>query len=190
MSFTDTKVNQDVDIPGATIQYMTGPAPEMMKSMVGRDRIKGEWAILPGIELAIQKLHQIRNIVPAHSPDKCSAQQIIRDGFGDSFDLYLNIPNPRGSSRAMIWHLTQTEFDLAHKWELIEEGMQEDLKGLAITESGDFKSVTVNGLQRPPFVVDHVVYRDVYVPYVASVDQMHKVADESREKFLEGQPSE
>ena len=105
MTTTETKINQDFDLPEATIQYMTGPAPEMMKSMVGRDRIKGEYAILPGIELAIQKLHQIRNTVPSHSPDKRSAQQIIRDGFGDSFDLYLNIPNPRGSSRAMIWYL-------------------------------------------------------------------------------------
>lgn len=182
------KINQDVNFPGATIQYMTGPAPEMMKSMVGRDRIKGEWAVLPGIELAIQKLHQIRNTVPKHSPDKRSAQQIIRDGFGDAFDLYLNIPNPEGSSRAMIWYLTPKEFALAHKWELIEEGMQEDVKGLAVTEEdGEFKSVTVNGLQRPPFEVDHVVYRDVYVPYVAPVDQMHKVADESRKKFLKSQ---
>jgi hypothetical protein len=184
MADIESKVNQDVDIPGATVQYMTGPAPEMMKSMVGRDRIKGEWGILPGIELAIQKLHQIRDTVPPHSPDGRSSQQIIRDGFGDSFDLYLNVPNPRGSSRAMIWYLTQQEFDLAHKWELIEEGMQEDLKGLAITEDGEFRSVTVNGLQRPPFVVDHVVYRDAYVPYIAPVDQMHKIADESREKFL------
>ena len=89
----------------------------------------------------------------------------------------------------MIWYLTPEEFDLAHKGELIEEGMQEDLKGLAVTEEGEFKSVIVNGLQRPPFEVDHVVYKDVYVPYVAPVDQMHKFADESRDKFLKSQQS-
>ena len=72
-------------------QHMTGPAPEMMKSMVGKT--VREFAILPGIELAI-KLDQIRSTVPEHSPDKRSAQEIIHDNFGDAFDLYLNIPNP------------------------------------------------------------------------------------------------
>ncbi|MFA5987540.1 MAG: hypothetical protein WC797_02735 [Candidatus Paceibacterota bacterium] len=185
MEDTELKINQDVDLPGATIQYMTGPAEKMMENMVGRNRIKGEYAILPGIELAIQKLDQIRDHTPEHSPDKRSAQQIIRDGFGNSFDLILNIPNSKGSSRAMIWYLTKQEFDLAHKWELIEEGMQEDLKGLAVTEmDGEFRSVIVNGLQRPPFIVDHAVYRETFQAYVAPVDQMHKVAEESRENFL------
>lgn len=184
MTVQPSKINQDVEVPGATIQYMTGPAEGMMESMVGRKRIKDEYAVLPGIELAIQKLHQIRAIHPPHSPDPRSAQQVIRDNFGDSFDLILNIPNPRGSSRAMIWYLTPEEFALAHKWELIEEGMQEDLKCLAVTEDGNFKSVIVNGLQRPPFVIDHAVYRDTFQAYVAPVDQMHKFADESRESFL------
>ncbi len=184
MADSKTKINQDVNIKNATVQYLTGPAEPMMESMVGRAKIKGEWAILPGFEIAIQTLDQIRNDIPPNSPDELSAQAIIRRNFGDTFDLLLTIPNPRGAERAMIWYLTPDEFALAHEWELIEQGMQEDIKALAITEDGEFRAVTVNGLQQPPFIVDRVVYSDTYKPYVAPVDQMHKIADESRENFL------
>jgi hypothetical protein len=187
MNTGETKINQDVKVEGATVQYITGPAEAMMESMVGRAKIKGEWAIFPGFEIGIQSLEIIRDHVPSYSPDKDkrSSQQILRDNFGDKFDLLISVPNPRGAERAMIWYLTPEEFELAHEWELIEQGMQEDVKGLAITEEGEFRAVTVNALQRPPFRVDKVVYSDEYVPYVAPVDQMHQIADESREQFLE-----
>lgn len=184
MSDTASKINTEVDHPGATIQYLTGPAEPMMESMVGRAKIKGEWAVLPGFEIGIQSLDLIRDHVPDHSPDKRSAQEIIRSGFGDVFDLLLSIPNPNGSERAMVWYLTPEEFALAHEWELIEQGMQEDVKALAITESdGQFRAITVNALQVPPFKTDRVEYKDTYVPYVAPPEQMHKVADKSRKDF-------
>lgn len=182
---TESKVNQDIELAGATFQYMTGPDQGMMKSMIGRDKIKGELAVLPGLELGIQKIYEIRNTVPINSPDKRSSQAIIRDNFDDNFELYLVRPNPKGASHAMIWSITPDEFKLAREWELVDQGMQEDLKALAITEDGKFRSVTVHGLQRPPFRVDRIAMKEGYSPFIVDPAQMLKEADKSREKFAE-----
>ena len=181
---TPIHINKDVERDDATVQYLTGPAEAMMEHMVGRKKIKGVWAILPGFELAIQPLDMIRDTVPEHSPDHRSALEIIRDNFGNKFDLYLTVPNPDGAEEAVVWYLTESEFDLAHEWELIEQGMQEDIRVLTITRDGNFRAAIVNGLQTPVFMEREPVYMKHYSPYIAPVDKMHFTAKESRERFV------
>jgi len=183
----ELKINQEVNKPGATIQYCTGPDEGMMKSMVGRDKIKGETVIFLGIGLGIQKIYQIRNTIPSNTPDpkKRSSQTIIRDGFNDNFELYLCIPDPKGSSHPTMWNLTQEEFDLAREWELVDQGMQEDLKGLAITDDGKFKACIGHGLQKMPFDFDRIILRDTYKPFIEDPVKMLEEADKSRDIFAE-----
>ncbi len=181
-------VNMDVNLEEAVVQYVTGPNPEMIGQMVGRDRIKGEPVIMAGLDLCIQKTEHMRDTVPENSPDDRvpprSARAIMTEGFGETFELYLVCPNPKGQSPGTLWYLTAREFDLARDWELVDYGAQEDIKTVAITDKGVFRQVIVHGLQHPPFAIDRVVTNDSFVDFSGPEDKMLQRANETREEFL------
>lgn len=187
MDKMDEKVkrNWDLDHPGATFQYVTGQHSEMIGKMVGRDQIKSEIGILiPGTELCIQKIPNIRDDVPENSPDTRSSRQILTDNFDENFELYLVRPNPHNQSAGAIWYITPEEFDLARDWELVDYGCQEDFKTIAITSDGIFKAVVVHGLQKQPFNVDEVVNPETYSDFIVSKEKMLETAEKERLEYL------
>ena len=76
-----------------TIKYFgfgTNKDLDMMIHMVGNPNLKGEHGKLIGYELCIQNINQIRDgIIP---PFKKSPREIIKNGFGNSFKLYVIRP--------------------------------------------------------------------------------------------------
>jgi len=157
---------------------------DMMTHMVGRLDLKGEPGILFGYELCIQKTKNIRDIIPSYSPISISPREIIRKGFGDSFELYIARPQPDSVIKGTIWDLTVEELNLVKEWELVNYGMQEEVKAIASDLKGDIINVETQALIRPPVDVDRVIKEPDYPAYIVDKSKMLDVADRVRAEFL------
>lgn len=155
---------------------------DMMIHMVGNQNLKGVKGKLIGYELCIQDLNQIRDeIIP---PFDISPRQIIKNGHGDSFKLYVTRPNPSAAAYGTIWDLTAEELELVKNWELVDFGMQEEVKAMAMDDNGNMIEVETQALMRDPREVEKIVSEENYEAYIAPKDKMLKIADEAREDFL------
>jgi len=157
---------------------------DMMAHMVGNFDLKGEPGKLLGYELCIQNLNQIRDIIPPDSPVKSSPQAMIRKSFGDSFDLYVSRPKEGAVIYGTIWDLTPRELELVREWELVDYGMQEDAKAMAVNSKGEIIQVITQSLLKEPRDVDRIISEENYDAYVAPKEEMLKMADKVRADYL------
>lgn len=162
--------------------FGTNKDKDMMAHMVGNPNLKGEPGKLLGYELCIQGINQIRNnTIP---PFDRSPREIIRTGFGDSFKLYIVRPKTGADVHGTIWDLTEEEFELVCNWELVDFGMQEDAKAVAVNSKGEPIQIETQALLKDPSEVELVVKDEDYEAYIAPKDIMLKTADEVREDYL------
>lgn len=157
---------------------------EMMIHMVGRHDLKGEPGRLIGYQLCVQSLNQIRDIVPPTSPLKVSAREILQRIFGDKFDLFIAVPKPDEVVYGTIWDLTLDEIDLVKNWELVDMGMQEEVKAIAMNSNGDLIQVETQAVVDPPAEFHTVIEDDAYPRYIADKELMLKTADKVRGDYL------
>ncbi len=151
---------------------------EMMAHMVGNQNLKGEPGILQNYELCIQKLNQIRDKSPV------SPRKIIRDGFGDNFELFVARVKPGAEIYGTIWDLTPLEIELVKYWEMVELGMQEEVNAMAVDSEGNNISVETQAVIDPPPLIDRVVTDHDYEPYIVLKEKMLSVADHVREVYF------
>lgn len=170
-----------------------GPAtnsdPEMMTHITGRHSILGEQGKLLGYDLCIQKINNIRDIVPKNSPLPISPREIIRKQFGDSFNLYVLRPNPQASIPGTIWDLTPEEIELVKEWEMVDYGMQEQIKTTAINSKGNPVEVEIQVLLNKPHEIDRIVDAETADLYIAPKKKMWAVADWVRREYLKSKIS-
>lgn len=182
--------------PKAIIKYFgygSNSDKDMMMHMVGREDLKGEPGKLIGYQLCIQSLDQIRDIIPPNSPLKVSPREMIREGFGDKFDLFVAIPKPDAVSYGTIWDLTPEEVDLVKNWELVDCGMQEEVQAMAMNSNGELIPVETQAVIDPPADYYVVIEGNDYPRYIADRDKMLKVADQCRidyQKRMQNNPSQ
>jgi len=157
---------------------------DMMAHMVGNPTLQGIPGKLYGYELCIQKIKHIRNDIPKNSPVSISPREMIQSGFGDNFELYISRPNPNGIITGTIWDLTPEELDLVREWELVDYGMQEEVKALASDLDGNLINVETQAVVNPPAEIDRIVNEENYPSYIVNKDKMLEVADKVRLDYL------
>lgn len=158
---------------------------DMMIHMVGRKDLKGEAGKLFGYELCIQKIENIRNIVPKPDILPLSPRDIIRKGFGDSFELYMSRPKADGVIYGTIWDLTPEEINRVKNWELVDFGMQEEVNAMAMDSKGNMIQVETQAVIDPPAEIDRVVTDlENYPSYIAPRDKMLEIADVALADYL------
>ncbi|OGE31668.1 hypothetical protein A2631_00785 [Candidatus Daviesbacteria bacterium RIFCSPHIGHO2_01_FULL_44_29] len=160
--------------------YGSNADRDMMVHMVGREDLKGEPGKLIGYQLCIQTLDQIRDIVPEASPVKTSPREMIRQTYGDSFELFIAIPKPDAVAYGTIWDLTPEEVNLVKEWELVDYGMQEEVNAMAMDSAGNLIQVETQAVLDPPGEFDRVVEGNDYPRYIADRDAMLREADKAR----------
>lgn len=157
---------------------------DMMAHMVGNSNLKGVPGKLLGYELCIQKIDQIRNTIPENSPLDKSAQETVRDAFGDGFELFIAREKEGGVIYGTIWDLTPEELNLVKEWELVDAGMQEEVQATALDDQGTKVDVETQAVIDPPPAIDRLVTENNYAPYIVSKEKMLEVADRNREFIL------
>ncbi len=160
---------------------------DMMAHMVGNNNLKGVPGKLLGYELCIQDINQIRDEI-IHPFDR-SPRAIIKAGFGENFKLYTSRQKVGAVTYGTIWDLTEEEFEKVKNWELVDFGMQEDVKALATDSNGNPVQVITQALLKDPKEVESIVNEENYDPYIAPKEQMLKVADEVLESFIKRKQS-
>lgn len=158
---------------------------DMLAAIFGRRNLLHEKATLQGYELCIQTINEIRDVVPKNSPLKISPREIIKRGFGPSFNLYVLRANPESNLRGTIWYVSPQEYEFLRDWELIDMGMQDDIiDAIAITDKGESIYVRTHGLVKNPKKVAKVV--DInYGTFIAPKKSMLKNARRARREFIE-----
>lgn len=157
---------------------------EMIAAIIGRHKIVGEKAVLPGFELCIQKIDQIASAVLPDAPAPISPQKTIRDIFGDDFELYIMRINPKGKVHGTIWDISPEEREMVRDWEMLDYGMQNDVKSQAINTDGKKIDVVAEGLTNREIEVDRVVEGDQYDDFIVSKQKIIDVANKSRQEYL------
>jgi len=163
--------------------YGTNKDLAMMQHMVGRKDLTGEPGVLLDYELAIQNFNQIRGEIKNGSPAPVSPRQIIEEGFDNTFELFVARPKKGAKCHGTIWHLTPHEFELTREWELVDFGMYEDAKGLAVNEAGDEFPIVTQALINKPDDIDRVVEGADYEPYLVPKDKILDKADQVLEDY-------
>jgi len=160
--------------------YGSNSDKDMMVHMVGREDLKGEPGKLIGYQLCIQSLDQIRDVIPPNSPLKVSPRQIVRQGFGDVFELFIAIPKPNAVTYGTIWDLTPQEIDLVKEWELVDYGMQEEVQAMAMTSNDLLIQVETQAVVDPPAKFHTTIGDNDYPRYIVDRKKMLEVADQCR----------
>lgn len=160
--------------------YGSNSDKDMMAHMVGRKDIKGEPGKLIGYQLCVQSLDQIRGIILPNSPLKVSPQQLIRQNYGDTFDLFIAVPKPDAVAYGTIWDLTPEEIDLVKEWELVEYGMQEEVQAMAMNSDGQLIQVEAQAVVDPPAKFYVVIEGNDYPRYIVDKEKMLSEADKCR----------
>jgi hypothetical protein len=160
--------------------YGSNSDKNMMAHMVGRKNLKGEPGKLIGYQLCIQSLDQIRDIIPPNSPLKVSPQQIVRQGFGGAFELFIAVPKPNAFIYGTIWDLTPQEINLVKEWEMVDYGMQEEVQAMAMTSDDQLIQVEAQAVTDPPAKFHTTIEGNDYPRYIADRKKMLEVADQCR----------
>jgi len=163
--------------------YGSNSDKDMMVHMVGREDLKGEPGRLIGYQLCVQSLDQIRDIVPSYSPIKISPQQIIRQNYGDTFDLFIAVAKSDAVAYGTIWDLTPEEIDLVKEWEMVEYGMQEEIQAMAMTSNGQLIQVETQAVVNPPADFYVIIKGNEYPRYIVDKEKMLNEADKCRMNY-------
>lgn len=165
--------------------WATNSDPEMMYHMVGRKGIKSVPATLLGYEACIQKSRDMRSEIPENSISKQPPKKIIISGWGEDFNMYVTRPNPNAKIKGVIWDITEVELELVKEWECTEYGLQDEVQGIAVDEQGSRVQVDVQTLTKPTDKVYKVLGEDNFDLYIAPKEEMWKMADGIRVRYLE-----
>jgi len=165
--------------------YGTNRDLEMMAAMIGREKIEGQPGKLLGFELCIQKINDIPGEVLKTSPVESSPREIIVSCFDENFELYIIRPKINGVTYGTIWQLTEEENDLVREWEMLDFGMQEDIKAMAMDSQGKVINVTTHGSLSQSLPINRVVEGDDYEDYLVSKEKILEVARKTRQEYFE-----
>ena len=168
--------------------YGTNRDHDMMAAMIGRENLLGEPGKLLGYELCVQTLDDIPGVVAENAPAFLSAREIVERVLGPSFELYIIRPSPGSVAYGTIWHITVDELKLVHEWELLDFGMQEKIRAVAINLKGETIHVETHGSLDPSTPVDRVVQGNDYVDYLISKEDILRVANGVRLEYFERNP--
>ena len=164
--------------------FGTNRDKEMMEHMIGRQSIKGEPGRLLDFEFGIVGLDNFRNEIPKTSPIKLTPRQLVQNGFGDDFRMFVSRPKKGAVTYGTIWTITTFELDLVREWEMVEYGAQEDAKGIAVNEKGEQIEVITQSFLREPSIIDEIITGSNYEDYIAPKEVMLKRADEVRQQYI------
>lgn len=149
--------------------YGTNRNLDMMAAMIGRKKIKGIPGKLLGHVLCIQRVEDISAKVVKTAPAPISPRDIIKREYGDSFELYITRPKKNGFAYGRIWKITPDEYELVRNWELLDFGMQHDIKGVAIDSKGRKMNVITHGALSPKAPINRIVEGDDYDDYIVPI---------------------
>lgn len=165
--------------------YGTNRDLAMMAAMIGREKIEGQPGKLLGFELCIQKINDIPGEVLKTSPVQTSPREIIVACFDENFELYIIRPKINGLTYGTIWQLTEAEYDLVREWEMLEFGMQEDIKAIAMDSEGRVINVITHGSLSPSLPINRVIEGNDYEDYLVSKEKILAVAETTRKEYFE-----
>lgn len=163
--------------------YGTNRDLDMMVSMIGRDNIEGSPGMLKGHELCIQKVNDIYGEIKEGAPSEISPRKIIEKAFGPTFELFVTRPNADGETYGTIWKITPEEYEYVRNWELLDFGMQEDIKAIATNEKEQIINVQTHGLLDPKGPINRVIKGGDYEDYLVPKKDILKIAEEEYASF-------
>ncbi|MFA7209239.1 MAG: hypothetical protein WC120_03050 [Parcubacteria group bacterium] len=163
--------------------YGTNRDLEMMSAMVGREKIEGVKGKLLGFELCVQKIDDIPGEIIGTAPSRLSPREIVSKAFDDNFELYIIRPKVNAVTYGTIWKLTEEEYGLVRDWELLEYGMQEDIKAIAMDSEGKIVNIITHGSLSPDMPADRVIENGDYEDYLVPKDAILKVAARDYEEY-------
>ena len=164
--------------------YGANRDPRMIAAIVGKhpDQLIGRPAVLQDYQLGIQGLEQIPDTVLAGAPDPVSPRQLLRNGWGDSFESYVIEYRPGSKVSGTIWELTTEERERVRDWELLDYGWYEDCEGKATSEDGYEIDVVTEKIRD-----DQVIGREVdgmnYETWLADPEKFEAIADRVRLEY-------
>ena len=116
--------------------YGTNRDHDMMAAMIGRNNLSGVEGIVFDYELGVQNLEHIPNKILPTAPASRSPREIMKTALGDDAKLYIIRPKTGATTYGTIWQITPEEYEMVRDWELLDFGMQEDIKVMAQTKTG------------------------------------------------------
>lgn len=152
--------------------YVKGDDEEIMAAIFGRNKIRHENAILQGYELCIQTAKDITDKILPSCTLSQSPREILIEKRGPEFELYTIRPNPKKSTRGVIWYVSNREYELLREYELIDCGMSEDIIAKAITDKGDILTVSTYGLDKNVNNITKVVDEDYRRPEISKKEKI------------------
>ncbi|MDZ4385529.1 MAG: hypothetical protein U0944_03890 [Candidatus Moranbacteria bacterium] len=164
--------------------YGTNRDLEMMAAMIGRRDIEGKKGRLLSFELCIQKASDIADKILETAPTKTSPREIVTSTFDENFELYIIRPKENAITYGTIWKLTKEEYGLVRDWELLDFGMQEDIKAVAMDEDGKVINVITHGSMSPNMPASRVIEGPDYEDYIVPKEAILKVAADDYEKHI------
>jgi len=167
--------------------YGTNRDHDMMAAMVGRGNLEGVKGTLSGYELVIQDLEDITNQVSPIAPVPRSPREIMATALGDSAKLYIIRPSPSAVTYGTIWQISEDEYEMVRDWELLDFGMQEDIKVQVRTESGSPVEAQTHGSNDAMLSAGEVVVDENYENYLVPREVILETAKRVHQEFLDRQ---
>jgi hypothetical protein len=165
--------------------YVVKENIQMLQALFGRKKLLFEDAELPGYELCIQTVNEVSDEIVPGSPLELSPRGIIDKYFGPDYELYAIRPNPNKKVSGKIWYVSTEEYEYLREWEMIEDGMSEDITAKAVTANGDSVSIRTYGLVKNANRISKVIegdYRRKEAPSKKKLDHIRRVRKEYIER--------
>ena len=165
--------------------YGTNRDHDMMAAMIGRNNLSGVKGIIFDYELVIQNLEHISDTVLPTAPVARSSREIMKTALGNSAKLYIIRPKAGAVTRGTIWQITPEEYEMVRDWELLDFGMQEDMKVLAQTETGEKITAQTHGSNNPNLPMAITIEGDDYEDYIVPKEDILETARRVNKEFRE-----
>ena len=165
--------------------YGTNRDRDMMAAMIGRNNLSGTKGIIFDYELAIQNLEHIPDKILSTAPAPRSPREIMKTALGDNAKLYIIRPKSGAITHGTIWQITPEEYEMVRDWELLDFGMQEDMKVLGQTEADEKLTVQTHGSNNPNLSIDIAIDGNDYEDYVVPKEKILETARRVNKEFRE-----
>lgn len=167
--------------------YGTNRDHDMMAAMIGRNNLSGTRGVISDYELVIQNLEHISNKILPTAPVPRSPREIMKTALSDDAKLYIIRPKTGATTYGTIWQITPREYEMVRDWELLDFGMQEDMKVSAQTENGKKITVQTHGSNDPNLLIAIAIkggdYENYLVPKEKILETARRVNNEFRERM-------
>ncbi len=165
--------------------YGTNRDHDMMAAMIGRDSLEGAKGIVRDYELVIQGLEHIPDKILPTAPAPKSPREIMGSSLSADARLYIIRPKKGAVTYGTIWQITPKEYEIVRDWELLDFGMQEDMKVEAETETGEKMIAQTHGSTDPNLPIIETVEGPDYEDYLVPKDMILSVARQVNKEFLD-----